>query len=174
MNLPISRLREVASDEQQAYSRGADRPLGGYLASLAPYGSVVTGLGAAARLTGRELPERVSPWDLAVLVLATHKLSRLLSKESVTSPLRAPFTTFDGSAGEAELHEEVRGDGVRGAVGELLTCPFCLGQWVATGLVAGLVFAPRATRLAAATLATLAGSDMLQLAYCRLRDEASA
>jgi hypothetical protein len=28
-------------------------------------------------------------------------------------------------------------------MGELLTCPFCLGQWVATGLIFGLVLAPR-------------------------------
>lgn len=105
-----------------------------------------------------------------MLALATHKVSRLLTKESVTSPLRAPFTTYQDSAGEAELNEEVRGEGFRHAVGELVTCPFCVGQWVATGLVAGLVFAPRATRLVGATFATLAGSDLLQLAYCRLRD----
>jgi hypothetical protein len=32
---------------------------------------------------------------------------------------------------------------VRHAVGEMITCPFCLGAWVATGLVGGLVLAAK-------------------------------
>ena len=171
MNSPITRLRAVARDEMQAYTQGADRPLTGYLTSMTVYGTVVAGITTAVKVTGRQLPERVSAWDLAVLTLATHKLSRLITKESVASPLRAPFTTYTGSAGEAELNEEVRADGgVRHAIGELITCPFCMGQWVATGFIAGLVFAPRATRLVASTFATLAGSDLLQLAYAHAKE----
>ncbi len=166
----MDRLRDVVREERQAYARDAKRPLGGYVASMVAYGTVVAGLGAAARVSGRKLPKQVSPWDLTLLALATHKLSRLMTKESVTSPLRAPFTSYSESAGEAEVHEEVRGEGIRHAVGELLTCPYCLGQWIATGFVSGLVFAPRATRLVAATLATLAGSDLLHVAYSRLRN----
>jgi hypothetical protein len=171
MDSPITRLRAVAREQQQAYTQGADLPLGGYLVTLSVYGALVAALSGAIRATGRELPENVSPWDLAVLTLATHKLSRLITKESVTSPIRAPFTRFQGAAGEAELHEEVRGEGVvRHSVGELLTCPFCLGQWIATGFVGGLVLAPRVTRLVAATFATLAGSDLLQLVYAQAKD----
>jgi Protein of unknown function (DUF1360) len=169
MNSPITRLRDAAREQQQAYAQGEDRPLGGYLVTLSIYGAIVAGLGGAVRATGRDLPEQVSPWDLALLTLATHKLARIITKESVTSPLRAPFTRYQGPAGEAELHEEVRGEGLRHSIGELVTCPFCLGQWVATGFVAGLVFAPRATRLIAATFATLAGSDLLQLVYAQAK-----
>src|SRR6266568_6180594 len=50
---------------------------------------------------------------------------RLITKDPVTSPLRAPFTVFEGQEGQAELKEEVRGHGARKAVGELVTCPFC-------------------------------------------------
>jgi hypothetical protein len=50
-------------------------------------------------------------------------------------------------------------------MGELLTCPFCLDMWVATGFVIGLVFAPRFTRLVAGTFTALAGADFLQLGY---------
>ena len=100
-----------------------------------------------------------------LVACATHKLSRLIAKDAVTSPIRAPFTQFAGPSGDAELAEEVRGDGVKHAVGELITCPFCLAQWIASGFVFGLIFAPRATRLAAATMTAVAGSDFLQLTY---------
>jgi hypothetical protein len=50
-------------------------------------------------------------------------------------------------------------------VGELLTCPFCLGVWVAGGLTAGLVLAPRVTRLALTALTAIAASDAIQLVY---------
>lgn len=109
---------------------------------MGAYGGVVGALSAAVRLSGRRLPDRISPSDLALLSVATHKISRLIAKDPVTSPLRAPFTRFAGTSGEAELAEEVRGQGPRKAVGELVTCPFCLGQWVATAFAFGLVLAP--------------------------------
>jgi len=62
----------------------------------------------------------------------------------------------------------VRGHGAQKAVGELITCPFCTGVWVATGLTAGLVFLPRVTRLATGTFAALAGADMLQFVHAWL------
>jgi hypothetical protein len=46
----------------------------------------------------------------------------------------------------------------------LLVCPFCVGQWVATGFVFGLVLRPRATRLAASVFAALTAADFLQFA----------
>jgi hypothetical protein len=103
--------------------------------------------------------------DVVLLAIATHKLSRLLAKDAVTSPLRAPFTHFEGPAGEAELNESPRGHGVQHAVGELVTCPFCLAVWISGGLAASLVLAPRLTRLVMATATAVAASDFLQLAY---------
>ena len=81
------------------------------------------------------------PADVVLLSIATHKLSRLLSKDAVTSPLRAPFTRYDHPIGSGEVTEQVRdqGSSTRHAVGELLSCPFCLAVWVATGLTGGLV-----------------------------------
>ncbi len=106
-------------------------------------------------------PARITPWD---------KLTRILAKDAVTSPLRAPFVQYKGASGESELAEEVREHGgTKHAVGELLTCPFCLAQWVATTFVAGWVFAPGLTRLATSTFAGVALSDFLQLAYATLQ-----
>jgi hypothetical protein len=140
-------------------------PLDGYLVTGGTYAGVVVSLAAAVRLSGRRMPERFSPADVVLLSIATHKLSRLLAKDAVTSPLRAPFTRFEKPAGTAELVEQVRGDGTRHAVGELVSCPFCLAVWVATVLSAGLVLAPRLTRLVSAALTAVAASDFLQLAY---------
>lgn len=120
---------------------------------------------AAAVARRRGLPSHISPWDLVLIGVATHKLSRRISKDSVTSPLRAPFVDVKGPQGPGELEEEVQGTGLRRAVGELITCPFCVGQWVATGFTFGLVFAPRATRLAASIMGASAISDFLQFGY---------
>jgi len=108
--------------------------------------------------------------DVLLAAVATHKLSRLITKDPVTSPLRAPFTVYQGQSGPAELEEEVRGSGAQKTVGELITCPFCIDMWVATGLMAGFIYLPRTTRLAVDTLAVLAGADLLQFGYSWLQD----
>ena len=107
--------------------------------------------------------------DLLLLALATEHLSRLITKDSVTAPLRAPFTEFDEPAGEGEVNEEVVGTGLRHAVGELVTCPFCLAQWLATALVAGGLIAPQLTTAAISVSAVARASDYLQLTYGLLR-----
>jgi hypothetical protein len=165
----VSRAARRQADE---YSGDADRPLGSYAAVLGVYGVVVAGLAGVVHLTGRRLPRRLAPYDLVLATVATHKVSRRLAKDPVASPLRAPFTRFAGTTGPAELKEEVRGTGVRKAVGELITCPFCLSQWVATAFVFGLVLAPRTTRLVAATFTVLAGSDFLQFVYASAEQRA--
>lgn len=163
------RLTKSAGRIESGYAAGADRPLGGYLTTLGVYSAVVGALTGTAVLSGRELPaDGLSPYEALLTAAATHKLSRLITKDPVTSPLRAPFTEYDGTAGPAELTEEARGDGARKTVGELVTCPFCASVWVATGLTAGLVFVPRVTRLVMGTFAALAGADMLQFAHARL------
>lgn len=173
MTSPGSRGLAAAHSTKHAYTQGEERPLGSFLVVMAAYGGSVAALSAAVKASGRELPERVAWSDLALATVATHKLSRLIAKDPVTSPLRAPFTEFAGTSGEAELAEEVRGAGPRKAIGELVTCPFCLGQWVATGFAFGLVLAPRPTRLAATVFTALTGADFLQLAYAKAESAAT-
>ena len=66
--------------------------------------------------------------DIALGALATQKLSRLISKDKVTSFVRAPFTRFEEKAGHGEVFEEPRGTGLRYATGELLVCRYCGGR----------------------------------------------
>jgi hypothetical protein len=148
----------------ERYKHGHDRPMGPYGVLDVVYVGLVGALGIAARRRRRPLPE-LSPRDIALVGAATHRLARTIAKDPITSPVRMPFTRYEGTGGPAELHEEVVSDGFGHAIGELVTCPFCLSQWVATGFVAGMVFAPRATRLVAATFAGVALSDFLQYAY---------
>jgi uncharacterized protein DUF1360 len=54
-----------------------------------------------------------------------------------------------------------------------VTCPFCTGVWVATGLTAGLVFLPRTTRIAMSAFAALAGADILQFTHAWLEKVSS-
>jgi hypothetical protein len=159
-------LWEKAEDEAAQYRRGEERPLRGYVVVLATFAGLIVGAAGLLAATGRRLPRQIGPYDLLLLTAGAHKISRTLSKDAVTSPLRAPFTRFDSPGGPAEVMEQARHDSsLRHAVGELLTCPFCLDMWVATGLVLGLVFAPRLTRMVATTFTVLTGADLLHLGY---------
>jgi len=156
------------------YADGADRPLRGYVTVMATYTGVAAAVTAGMRLTGRQVPDGLSLADMGLCAAATFKLSRLLTKDPVTSPLRVPFTSYEGTEGPAELEEDARGgDGARRAVGEMVTCPFCASVWVATGLVSGLIFAPRATRTVMGALTALTGADLLHYTHALLGDAAS-
>jgi hypothetical protein len=166
---PRAALRRVARRIQREYAGGQDRPLGGYSVIIGAYTAVLGTLTAFGRARGARLPDRFGVQDTVLLCVATHKASRLLAKDAITSPLRAPFTRYEESAGEGEVNESVRGTGVQHAVGELLSCPFCLAVWISGGLTAGLVLAPRATRLVMTALTAVAGSDAIQLVYDRAK-----
>jgi Protein of unknown function (DUF1360) len=140
-------------------------PLLSYLAFMGVFGALIAAMLGVARRQGRELPERVPAGQLLLVGTASHKVSRLLSKDKVTSPLRAPFTELEGRGGPAEFEESSRGTGLRKAIGELLICPFCLGLWVIAAFSVGLLFAPRVTRFIASLFAALTISDFLQIAY---------
>lgn len=175
----VASLRQRAgarlSKEADAYADQApdERPLAGYAALFAIYAAFAGLLGAIVAWRRPPLAERVGAGDVLLLAVATHKLARIASKDAVTSFWRAPFTSFSEPGGVGEVHEQVRGAGLRHAVGELVTCPFCLGQWIATLLVFALVMAPRLTRWAATVFAVVAGSDLLQLAFAKARQSVS-
>jgi hypothetical protein len=152
--------------QKREYTNGEERPLGGDLGAMGVYLGLVSAAAAAVRVSRRELPEHIPVGDAFLLTVATFRLARRLAKDPVTAPIRAPFVRFEGASGHAEVAEQVREHGgVKHAVGELLTCPFCLAQWVGTGFVFGYVAAPKATRLAALTMTMVAGSDVLQFVY---------
>lgn len=155
----------VDTDGHRARRVEADpRPLAGYAVLLGGYTGLVGTATWLLRRRGARV-DPVGPLELGMLGLATAHISRLLTKDSVTSVIRAPFTTFDEPAGEGESNEQVVRHGVAHAVGELLTCPFCTGQWVATGLVVGRAAAPQITAGVVTVAAAARLADFVQLLY---------
>jgi hypothetical protein len=152
------------------YAPPSERPPLGSFAGLTALFNA--GFGAALVAAGRKrrLPERVGADDVLLIGTASHKLSRLIAKDKVTAFMRAPFTEYEGGGGSGELEESVRGQGLRRAIGELIACPYCLGLWAAAGMHAGLIWAPRTTRVVASTLTALTISDFLQIAYKAAED----
>ncbi len=129
--------------------------------------TVLTG----AALEQDRLPKRFSVLDLALLGIATHKLSRIVAKDRITGILRAPFVSYIRSAGAGEVEEEPRGRGIQRGIGQLISCPYCTAPWCATALAFGFVFAPRMTRFFAGILASVATSDFLHRAYLAAKEK---
>ena len=168
--MSVDSLTSEARDAFAGYAKPEERPpFRTYAALTAVFNAGFAGALIAAKRSDR-LPASVSAQDVVLIGTASHKLSRLLAKDKVTSFIRAPFTAYQGRGGPAEVEERARGEGVRRAIGELLICPYCLGLWTSGAFHAGLMFAPRVTRVAASTLTALTLSDFLQIAYKAAED----
>ena len=137
--------------------------LGFYLTSVA----MLTSIAAEQN----RLPRKFSQLDLALLGIATHKLSRIVAKDRITGILRAPFVSYIRSAGAGEVEEEPRGRGIQRGIGHLISCPYCMAPWCATALSFGLLFAPRVTRFFAGILVSVTVSDFLHRAHARMKQE---
>ncbi len=129
------------------------------MASEAPYAALSAlfwaGLLTAARSGRERLAEPTSVGDLLALGLASAKLGTVVAEDRVTVFVRRPFT--DGPAAV-----QPAGDGLRRAVGELVTCPHCVSLWAAGALAAAHLARPRETRLVARVFAGLAVADILR------------
>ena len=154
-----------SGDIFEGYKNGEDVPLFSYGVLAGVFNLVFFLFLLVARATGRSIPERVSAEDIALLGVATHKLSLMGAQDAVTSPLRAPFTELKDKESPKKLDEKPRGEGLRRSVGELVTCKFCLSVWLASFFTYGLVLVPRVTRLVAAVFAVVTVSDHLHQAY---------
>jgi hypothetical protein len=139
-------------------------PHGAYAAITGAYLSGLAGAGLLAKALGRD-PAEHRPIDLAILGIATFKAARTLARDEVTSFIREPFVEGEAHAGGEEPIET--GD-LRQAVGELVTCTRCIGTWMAAGLTATQVIAPRFGRLLTWTLAAAGANDFLQAGFAAL------
>src|SRR3954447_22578696 len=159
---------DVKRDFESYAPAGQEKPLAQYGVLMVVFNALCAGILLGVR---SRLPERFSAGDLALLTIGTHKLSRLIAKDKVTSPVRAPFTRYEEDAGPSEVSESPRGSGLHLAIGELISCPFCVTQWIAALGLFGLAVAPRPTRLIASLFTVVSGADFLQIAYKAAQDK---
>lgn len=124
--------------------------------------------GIWALTRSRQLPERIGPQDLLLLGVTTFELSRIVTRGKITSFLRRPFAAYEGPADvPAEEEDAPIGKGPRRAVGELLTCPYCLGTWIAAGLTLGFAVAPKPVRMVGSVFTVKAVADALNTVYAQ-------
>ena len=161
----------VQSDIFEGYG-GRKQRLYSYATLIGVFNLIFAVFLLVAKGMGRSIPERVDVKDIALLGVATHKLSLTGAQDAVTSPLRAPFTELQEKESPKSVQERPRGEGLRKSIGELVTCQFCLGMWAAAFFTYGLVLAPRVTRLFATILTVLTISDHLHQTYKALTTRA--
>jgi Protein of unknown function (DUF1360) len=125
--------------------------------------------GGLARLLGRD-PREHTFVDLVALSAATFKTARTIARDEVTSFLREPFV--EGRAHEGNGERPKQTGGMEQAIGELVTCPRCVGTWAAAGLAAAQVVAPKSGRLLTWTLAGAGINDFLQAGFSALSHKA--
>jgi hypothetical protein len=115
--------------------------------------------GAALSARGREAIPRA---ELPVLAAATFTLSKLIVHEKVETWIRQPFVDEQPSG------RKPKGNRLRYAIGELMSCTRCTGAWCALGLVGLRLHSPQTARTVTTVLAASAGSDFLHTGFSLL------
>jgi Protein of unknown function (DUF1360) len=154
----------AASAREQSPRARRLPPYGAYAAITGSFAGGLAFAGGLGRLLGRD-PQCQTALDLTVLAAATFKAARTLARDEVTSFLREPFVRGHAHEGGEEPVET--GD-LQQAIGELVTCSRCVGTWVAAGLAATQVLAPRFGRLLTWSLAAAGLNDFLQATFAAL------
>jgi hypothetical protein len=139
-------------------------PHGAYAALMATFASALAAAALLAKALGRE-PEEQTALDLVVLGAATFKAARTIAGDDVASFIRQPFVEREPDAGREDPVET--GD-LRQAIGELVTCSRCIGTWLAGGLTATQIVAPRFGRVLTWSLAAAGANDYLQAGFAAL------
>ena len=143
-------------------------PHAAYAVILGTFAGGLAGAGALAKKLDRE-PQCQTALDFAILAAASFKAARTLSRDKVASVVRDPFVEGDAWDGD----ERPAGEGMKRALGELVTCTRCVGTWTAAGLAATQIVAPRFGRLLTWSLGAAAANDFLQAAFVALTEKAN-
>jgi hypothetical protein len=88
----------------------------------------------------QEIQALLNPISLVLIALASYRAGRIIAFDEVTQPLRLPFVEVYEEDGERV--EKPRMDGWRGAIAALITCPDCVGYWLAAVFVYALLLFP--------------------------------
>lgn len=113
---------------------------------------------------GRLASFEVSPLDALLLAFATMRLGRMIAFDKICEPLRAPFTKVVPDRNGAGSIVVPRGTGAQRSIGELISCPTCVGTWVAAFFVYGLMIFPAPTRIMIIAIGVIGMAEMLHSA----------
>jgi hypothetical protein len=143
---------------------GETRPVD-YAAINAVWISLAAALVAGTR--GRASRDPITSKELIPLAAATFAMSKAVARERIGTWVREPFVEEEG--GPERVHP--KGNRVRRAVGELVTCTRCVGTWSALAVVGLRVVHPEAGRTVSAVLASSAANDWLQAGFKLLTEQ---
>jgi hypothetical protein len=107
------------------------------------------------------------PWlPLALDLLATYRLTRLATADVISEPARMAVLRRVGAEpppGEEDPTAQEVVDSLQDPprLATLVTCRWCAGMWIAAGVTAARLAAPRAWDVAARGLALSAGAVLL-------------
>jgi hypothetical protein len=136
-----------------------DRPVEpvDYFKLNAAYGTLLVATVLATRDRTRSDP--ITTRELLPIGAATFALAKVVAREKIGTWLRDPFV-------EVEQGEpRPRGQGLRRAVGELVTCTRCVGAWSALTVVGLRMADPPTGRTVTNVLAASAANDWLQSGF---------
>ena len=133
----------------------------GRLLKFTLIGTFFGSVAVAAAQPARRWP-RLGVLDFVLLGLASHRIGRMIAFERVAQPIREPFTEKVPDESGADETVVATGHGIRWVIGELMSCPRCVGTWAALFLYLGHTFAPRPTRVLTTVLAV---AGIAELAY---------
>jgi hypothetical protein len=139
---------------------GETRPVD-YAAINAVWISLAAALVAGTRRRASEDP--ITNKELIPLAAATFAVSKAVARERIGSWVREPFVETE--------EQKPKGNRIRRAVGELVTCTRCVGTWSALGVVGLRIANPEAGRTVTAVLAASAGNDWLQAGFKLLTEQ---
>jgi uncharacterized protein DUF1360 len=143
---------------------GEDRPVD-YAAINAVWVTLAAGLVAATR--GRTSKDPITNKELIPLAAATFAVSKAVARERIGTWVREPFVEEQGTP----ERQRPKGNRLRRAVGELVTCTRCVGTWSALAVVGLRVADPEAGRALSMILASSAANDWLQAGFKLLTEQ---
>jgi len=130
----------------------------------AAYAVLFAGVLAAAH-SRKEADDNIPLRELVPLGAATFALAKVIAREKIGSWMREPFVE------QVDGDRRPRGNRLRAAVGELVTCTRCVGAWSALGIVGLRVVEPKTGRIVTNVLAASAANDWLQAGFKMLTAE---
>ncbi len=140
-----------------------DKPRAGYAIIISIFLTIFGAAATALRRNPSVLNQTPPAREIALLGIATFRMSRLIAADRVTSILREPV--IEEGVGEEQLEGVVQKPRETGgfvqSIGELVTCPWCISVWAAAFNVYLLTLFPRVGRLFLLIMSTSGISQLL-------------